>query len=79
MYYINSYVPIIIIIVDNTSEAECAASEIIAPDDKFSIIRFDDKEYLVNTSGDIIKNKTNIKDEDGYYYCTDKDGIVTYK
>lgn len=49
------------------------------PDYGLSIIRFDDKEYLVNTSGDIIKNKTNIKDEDGYYYCTDKDGIVTYK
>lgn len=47
--------------------------------DGLSIVNYDDKEYLVNTAGDLQKNKTNIKDEDGYYYCTDKDGVVTYK
>lgn len=34
--------------------------------------------YLVNTSGKIQKNKKNVKDKDDMYYCTDKDGIVTY-
>jgi hypothetical protein len=35
--------------------------------------------YLVNTSGKIQKKKTNVKDKDGYYYCTDSDGVVTYR
>ncbi len=35
-------------------------------------------EFLVNESGSIQKKKTNVKDADGYYYCTDSDGIVTY-
>lgn len=35
--------------------------------------------YLINTSGKIQKKKTNIKDKDDYYYCTDADGIVIYK
>ena len=34
--------------------------------------------YLVNTSGSIMKKKTNLKDADGMYYCTDADGKVTY-
>lgn len=35
--------------------------------------------YLVNTSGKIQKNKTNIKDKNDTYYCTDAEGLVTYK
>ncbi len=34
--------------------------------------------YLVNTSGNIQKKKRNIKDRDGNYYCTNKDGIIIY-
>ena len=26
-----------------------------------------------------MKNKKNIKDSDDTYYCTDKDGIITYE
>ena len=25
-----------------------------------------------------MKGRTNVKDADGYYYCTDKKGVVTY-
>ena len=35
--------------------------------------------YLVNTSGKIQKNKTNVKDKNDTYYCTDAEGLVTYK
>ena len=34
--------------------------------------------YLVNTSASIMKKKTNLKDADGMYYCTDEYGVVTY-
>lgn len=34
--------------------------------------------YLVNTSGKIQKKKTNAKDKDDTYYCTDAEGKVTY-
>lgn len=34
--------------------------------------------YLVNTSGQIQKNRHNTKDQDGNYYCTDKNGKITY-
>lgn len=48
-------------------------------DAKLEIVNFDGNDYLVNTSGKIQKNKKNAKDADDYYYCTDSDGIVTYK
>ena len=35
--------------------------------------------YLVNTSGKIQKKKTNVKDGDDIYYCTDSKGMVTYE
>lgn len=35
--------------------------------------------YLVNTAGSIQKKKENLKDRDGYYYCTDAKGIITYR
>lgn len=34
--------------------------------------------YLVNTSASIMKKKTNLKDADGMYYCTNENGQVTY-
>ncbi len=40
-------------------------------------IKYEGKEYLVNQSGKIQKNKKNVKDADEVYYSTDKDGIVT--
>lgn len=33
---------------------------------------------LVNKAGTIMTKKTNIKDENDVYYCTDENGIVTY-
>ncbi len=35
-------------------------------------------EYLLAENGAIQKNKKNIKDQDGYYYCTDKNGILLH-
>lgn len=46
---------------------------------KYGVIVYDGKEYLVNQSGKIQKNKKNVKDGDGTYYSSDKDGIVTHK
>lgn len=48
-------------------------------EDKLKVVEYNDKEYLVNTSGTIAKNKKNVKDADENYYCTDKDGVVTYR
>lgn len=46
---------------------------------RYGIIVYDGKEYLVNQSGKIQKNKKNLKDADGIYYSSDKDGIVTHR
>ncbi len=46
---------------------------------RVDIQEYDGKEYLIDENGRIQKNKKNVKDADGYYYCTDKDGIVTYQ
>lgn len=46
---------------------------------KYEAIEYDGSEYLVSTSGKIMKNKKNIKDADDNYYCTDSKGIITYK
>lgn len=46
---------------------------------RYGIIEYDGKEYLVNQSGKIQKNKKNLKDADGIYYSSDKDGIVTHR
>lgn len=35
-------------------------------------------EYLVNESGAVQKNKRNVKDADGYYYCTDSKGHLLH-
>lgn len=44
---------------------------------RYGIIQYQGKDYLVNQSGKIQKNKKNVKDADGVYYSTDKDGVVT--
>ena len=44
---------------------------------RYGIIPYQGKDYLVNQSGKIQKNKKNVKDADGVYYSTDKDGVVT--
>lgn len=48
-------------------------------DMRYDVVELDGRDYLVNVSGTIMKNKTNIKDSDEYYYCTDSQGVVTYK
>lgn len=48
-------------------------------DAKLEAVTFEDEEYLINTSGKIQKNKTNAKDADDNYYCTDSKGVITYK
>lgn len=45
---------------------------------KYEPVTYNGKEYLVNTSGKIMKNKKNLKNGDDIYYCTDKSGIITY-
>ena len=42
------------------------------------MVEYGGETYLINSSGTIQKNKTNVKDADDYYYCTDSKGIVTY-
>ncbi len=48
-------------------------------DSKYEAVEWEGNDYLVNTSGKIQKNKKNAKDADDYYYCTDADGIITYR
>lgn len=46
---------------------------------RYEAKEYEGEEYLVNTSGKIQKNKTNIKDNDDIYYCTDSRGVITYQ
>lgn len=46
---------------------------------KYEAIEYKGKNYLVSTSGKVMKNKKNVKDADDTYYCTDKNGIITYQ
>ena len=46
---------------------------------RYGVIKYQGKEYLVNQSGKIQKNKKNVKDADEVYYSTDKDGIITHR
>ncbi len=48
-------------------------------DAKLEKVSYDGQEYLINTSGKIQKKKTNAKDGDDRYYCTDSKGVVTYE
>lgn len=45
-------------------------------DDKYKVIEFNSKEYLVGTSGKLAKNKSNVQDGDGKYYKTNSDGTI---
>lgn len=45
---------------------------------KLQPVTFNGEEYLINTSGTIQKKKTNVKDLDDTYYCTDARGVITY-
>lgn len=47
-------------------------------DARYEVKSYGDKEYLVNTSGKIQKNRKNIKDADDKYYSTNSEGVVTY-
>ena len=48
-------------------------------DAKLEKVTYNGEEYLINTSGKLQKNKTNVKDGDDKYYCTDGNGAVTYE
>lgn len=45
---------------------------------KLQPVTFEGQEYLINSSGTIQKKKTNVKDSDDTYYCTNDKGIITY-
>ena len=45
-------------------------------DEKYKVVEYDGKEYLVGTSGKLAKNKKNIKDGDEKYYVTNSDGSI---
>ena len=45
---------------------------------RYEQFEYEGENYLISSVGKIVKNRTNVKDADGYYYCTDKDGKVTY-
>lgn len=46
---------------------------------RYQAVSFGENDYLVNTSGKLQKNKKNLKDADGTYFCTDARGIITYQ
>ncbi len=48
-------------------------------DEKLAVVNVDGEDYLINTAGNIQKNKKNVKDADDTYYCTDASGVVTYR
>lgn len=48
-------------------------------DSKYEAVTYNDEQYLINTSGKLMKNAKNQKDADDVYYCTDKKGVITYK
>ncbi|NBI71978.1 HAMP domain-containing protein [Clostridiaceae bacterium] len=48
-------------------------------DSRCEAVTYKGEQYLVNTSGKIMKNAKNTRDADDMYYCTDKKGIIIYK
>ena len=46
---------------------------------RYEPFEYNGKEYLISSLGRIIKNKKNARDTDGYYYCTDKEGVIIYE
>ena len=47
-------------------------------DMRYEQFEYGGESYLISAAGKIMKGRTNVKDADGYYYCTDKKGVVTY-
>ncbi|WP_077612207.1 cell wall-binding protein [Clostridium sp. Marseille-P2415] len=45
-------------------------------DEKYKVVEYNGKEYLVGTSGKLAKNKSNVKDGDDKYYRTNSDGTI---
>ncbi|MGC6176794.1 cell wall-binding protein [Lacrimispora sp. 38-1] len=45
-------------------------------DEKYKVVEFNGKEYLISTSGKLAKSKTNVKDGDEKYYITNSDGTI---
>ena len=45
-------------------------------DEKYKVVEYNDKEYLVGTSGKLAKSKNNVQDGDGKYYKTNSDGTI---
>lgn len=45
-------------------------------DEKYKVVEYNGKEYLIGTSGKLAKNKTNTKDGDDKYYITNSDGSI---
>lgn len=45
-------------------------------DEKYKVVEFEGKEYLISTSGKLAKNKKNVKNGDDLYYVTNSDGTV---
>ncbi len=45
---------------------------------KYQVVAYGDKEYLLNETGSIQKKKKNVKDADGYYYCSSSDGTLLH-
>ena len=47
-------------------------------DMRYEQFEYGGESYLISAAGKIMKGCTNVKDADGYYYCTDKKGVVIY-
>ena len=45
---------------------------------RYEQFEYGGESYLISAAGKIMKGRTNVKDADVYYYCTDKKGVVTY-
>lgn len=58
----------------------CNGLRLTPEDSKYGTVKnpVDGKEYLVNGSGSIQKSKKNLKDSDGYYYCSGSHGILVH-
>lgn len=48
-------------------------------DAKYEVVSYNGEDYLISTSGKIAKNKTNVKNGDEKYFCTNSKGVVTYE
>ncbi|WP_124066837.1 cell wall-binding protein [Clostridium sp. E02] len=44
--------------------------------ERYRVVNYNGNDYLIKTSGKIVKNRKNVKDGDDKYYITDKNGII---